>query len=108
MGVTGMSGFEVDPSTLRKASSDVVGAVQPVGSIDLEGISGSSGWYGHEGVYEAFARFCPTWQVAVTLLAQRSMEAGLALDGMAQNYVQADDTGAQRMTWVNVDEFPQH
>lgn len=100
-------GFDVEPAALTKASSEIIECVKPAGNMDVEGISGNSEWYGHEGVYEAIARFCPTWQIAVTLLMQRSVTAGQTLHGAAQRYVQTDDSGGQAMGQIQSTLTPQ-
>ena len=92
--------FKVDPANLQKASKDIFECLKPAAKLDLEGASGSGGWYGHEGVYAALARFCPTWQIAVALLTQRAGTAGQALVGMAKKYMETDETGGQRMKHV--------
>lgn len=94
------AGFEVDPPVLKKASTDIIGCVEPAQGMDLEDIVGNGESYGHDGVFEAIAKFCPTWQIAITLLTQRSVSAGEALFGVAQRYLQVDESGGQMMKQV--------
>lgn len=93
-------GFEVDPTELNNASADIIGCLGQAEGMDLESISGDGASFGHAGVFESLARFCTTWQLAAMLLAERSNTAAQALNGVAQNYVNVDDSGGQLMNQV--------
>lgn len=93
-------GFQVDPTALTKASSDIVDYLKTADRIDLETSSGDRGSYGHDDVYDAVARFCTTWQLATVVLVRRSNTAAAALLGMAKNYLGADESGGQTMKQV--------
>lgn len=88
-------GYEVDPQVLTSAADTILDCLSPVDGIHLENISGSSEWYGHDELYQAFGEFGVTWQLATTMLGSRSMSAAGTLGAAGQSYVQSDEDTQQ-------------
>ncbi len=63
-----MSGFEIDPSAVRRAADGIATITRDMHTIGIDRIVGPTDQYGHPDLHSALTRFGTRWQDGVTAL----------------------------------------
>ena len=86
-----MSGFGVEPQTLRSAAKKITDTVQGVDDVKVGDLGENPGDFGHDDAQEAFSTLMATWNEALTNKLKADAEASAEkLKTTASNYEAAE------------------
>ncbi len=86
-----MSGYEVDPDTLRSAAKKITNSVKEVDDVKVKDLADTSGDFGHDEAAAAYSQLMATWDEALTNTLKKDAEASAEkLESTASNYESAE------------------
>lgn len=86
-----MTGYGVDPGTLRSASKKITDSVKGVDDVKVGNLGEHPGDFGHSDAQDAFSQLMATWNQALTNKLKADAEASAEkLKTTASNYEAAE------------------
>jgi hypothetical protein len=86
-----MTGYGVDPDTLRSASKKITDSVKGVDDVKVGNLGENPGDFGHSEAQDAFSQLMATWNQALTKKLKTDAEASAEkLKSTAANYEAAE------------------
>lgn len=87
-----MTGFEVEPSTLRSSAKKITGSVKEVDKVKVTDLGDTPAAFGHGDAAQAYAELMATWGVALEDPLKKDAEASAKkLETTASNYESAEN-----------------
>lgn len=87
-----MTGFDVEPSTLRSAAKKITSSVKGVDDVKVGDLGDTAGDFGHDDAAKAYSELMATWNVALKDPLKKDAEASAKkLETTASNYETAEN-----------------